>query len=97
MTFCRSRLLLLAHFAVAMTVALVVLRWDQPPADQEIVRWRVYRAVAPGGTFALLKSVKTTSTRVEVPAGTTRCYKVKAVNSLGQASPYSATVCHAEP
>lgn len=69
-----------------------MLSWDVPPEEQYIVKWRVYKAIN-GGAYSLLKTVKTCSATVMVYSGERRCFKVKAVNELGQVSPYSTEVC----
>lgn len=75
--------------------AIVTLQWDPNPPDQYIASYRIYRATSSTGAYTLLKTVKTpsVSTRVEIPSLETRCYKLKAVNILGQVSPFSAEIC----
>lgn len=65
--------------------------WDAP--EDAVIGYRVYRATSSSGPYTLLKTVSTTSTRVEVPTGETRCYRIRAVDDLGQASELSGFVC----
>lgn len=86
-----SGLSLLAPVGVGKAMASVIpLTWDAAPPDQYIVAWRVYRRDA-GGAWAYLKRVTTPRTNVEFVVG--RCWRVTAVNALGQVSAPSLPYC----
>lgn len=83
----------LAELLAGCFLTLFTIYWDALPPEQYVIKYRVYRALTEAGPFSLLKTVTTLSTRVEVPAGEQRCYKIRAVNELGQVGPYSQTLC----
>lgn len=85
----------LASGLLAMTVfATFPVLWDAATSEGGlVVKYRVYRATGPDGPYTLLKTVTSTGVRVEVPINETRCYRVKAVDELGQTSPYSDFLC----
>ena len=79
-----------AFLALSVTIGIA---WDAPPPTGAALRYRVYRAENAAGPWSLLKTVATTATRVEVPLPGARCYRVAAVDELGQASPKSEAWC----
>lgn len=66
--------------------ASFTLTWEQGAADTEVVKWRVDKGVDPAGPFTLLKTVSIRSASVVVPIGSRLCYRIRAVDSLGQVS-----------
>ena len=73
--------------------ATFTVLWEPNPEDTEVVKYRVYRADAAAQPYTLLKTVTIPQTRIEVPTGQTRCFRIAAVDSLGQASPKSQYLC----
>ncbi|MFF3207466.1 PA14 domain-containing protein [Streptomyces sp. NPDC002962] len=52
--------------------------------------YEVYAASAAGGPFELLGTTATTSYRTDAPVNTARFYRVRALDALGNPSPYAA-------
>lgn len=69
----------------------LLLMWDEAPADQCIVSWRIYRQ-RPGSTTWQLAQ-RTTETSVIVWSDPGDCWCVRALNVWGDLSPQSAAVC----
>ncbi|KUO09918.1 PA14 domain-containing protein [Streptomyces sp. DSM 15324] len=51
--------------------------------------YEVYASAAPAGPFALLGTTSTTSYRTDAPENTTRYYRVRALDALGNPSAYA--------
>lgn len=91
-----SGLLVLTALAVfPAQAATFTLLWDDDAANTDTVKYRVYRADGPAEPYTLLKSVTLAKTGVEVPLDQRRCYRIRAVDSLGQVSPMSDFFCFA--
>ena len=88
-----SLALTLSALTTPAHAATFTLSWDAAETTDQITKYRVYRAENVTEAYTLLKSVTTLQTGVEVPTGQTRCYRVTAVDSLGQASPRSDYWC----
>lgn len=82
-----------AVWPAASVAASYHLRWDAVDHPTP-VRYRVYRATEVAGPYTLLKTTTATSTRVSVPLDARRCYRVRAVDDLGQASAMSEYLCY---
>lgn len=74
-------------------LSLLTLLWDQDDPQGVVSKFRIYSSASSSGTYILLKTVTTKSTTIRIPAGVMRCYKIKAVDTFGQASPFSGALC----
>ncbi|MEU1180159.1 PA14 domain-containing protein [Streptomyces sp. NPDC005820] len=63
------------------------LAWQQ---TADAAQYEVYAASAAGGPFALLGTTTATSYRTDAPVNTARYYRVRALDALGNPSPYAA-------
>lgn len=75
---------------VAVWLAVLLpLIWDAPEPTGAALRYRIYKTTTLAGPWSLLKTVRTTSTRVEVPIPGVAYFRVRAVDELNQVSPDS--------
>ena len=76
-----------------LTIVTIPITWEQEDPEGYVTRWRVYRATSVTAEYSLLKTVTVKPTRVEVPLGESRCFRIAAVDVLGQTSPKSEYFC----
>ena len=75
----------------ANSAASITLSWYLP-ASNDVQAWNVYTSPTSGGTYTLLATVfDRTATHLNLPASTTRYYKVSATNNAGESALTAAT------